>query len=69
MILMLTFVSARVFLAGKSEGKQPLPRPRRRREGNIRTDPKLRCCEGFVWIRIGTTGGGGGDPVSKQMYL
>jgi hypothetical protein len=57
MILMLTFVTAHGFLVGKSEGKPPSPRPRCRQEDNIRTDLKYIGCEGFIRLRIETTGG------------
>ena len=45
-------------LVGKSEGKRPLGRPRRRWEDNIKMDLQ----QGFVgtgwsWLRIGTGGG------------
>jgi len=47
-------------LVGKSEGKIPLGRPRRRSEDNIKTD--LQEWErvvgtGWSWLRIGTGGG------------
>jgi hypothetical protein len=47
-------------LVGKSEGKRPLERPRRRWEGNIKMD--LQEVGGVVktgwsWLRIGTGGG------------
>jgi hypothetical protein len=45
---------------GKTEGKRPLGRPRRRREDNIKID--LQEVGGFVgtgwsWLRMGTGGG------------
>jgi hypothetical protein len=45
-------------LVGKSEGKRPLGRPRRRWEDGIRMD--LRAWGlwiGFHWLRTGTGGG------------
>jgi hypothetical protein len=47
-------------LVGKSEGKRPLGRPRRRLEDNIKMD--LREIEwdgmdGLIWLRIRTSGG------------
>ena len=43
----------------KHDGKRPLGRPRRRRDGNIKMD--LQEVEwskwtGFIWLRIGTGG-------------
>jgi hypothetical protein len=47
-------------LVGKSEGKRPLGRPRRRWEDNIKMDLQevggvVRT--GWSWLRIGTGGG------------
>jgi hypothetical protein len=45
---------------GKSEGKRPLGRPRRRREDNIKMDIQEVGCgsvTGSGWLRIGTGGG------------
>jgi hypothetical protein len=47
---------------GKTEGKGPLGRPRRRWEGGIRMDLEEigwggGGCSGFSWLRIGTGGG------------
>jgi hypothetical protein len=39
-------------LVGKSEGKRPLGRPRRRREDNIKADLKEVVCEGMDWIEL-----------------
>ena len=39
-------------LVGKPEGKRPLGRPRRRWEGNIKTDLKEMGCGGSVWIEL-----------------
>ena len=44
-------------LVGKNEGKRPLGIPRRRWEGNIKTDLEEVECEvwtGSSWLRIGT---------------
>ena len=41
-------------LVGKSEGKRPLGRPRRRWEDNIRMELQE---VGLGWLRIGTGGG------------
>jgi hypothetical protein len=43
------------FSVGKPEGKRPLGRPRR--EGNIRKDLTEIGWGGFIWLRIGTSGG------------
>jgi hypothetical protein len=37
---------------GKSEGKRPLGRPRRRCEVNIKIDLKEMRCEGMDWIDV-----------------
>jgi hypothetical protein len=47
-------------LVGKPEGQRPLGRPRHRWEDNIKIN--LRETEwvlwsGFIWLRIGTSGG------------
>jgi hypothetical protein len=39
-------------LAGKTEGRKPLGRPRRRREDNIRRDLVEISCEGVDWIHL-----------------
>jgi len=49
-------------LVGKSEGKRPLGRPRRRWEDNIRMNLQEVGCgwgawTGSRWLRIGTGGG------------
>jgi hypothetical protein len=48
-------------LVGKSEGKRPLGRPRRRLEDGIRMDVREIGLEGvwigFDWLRTGTSGG------------
>jgi hypothetical protein len=47
-------------LVGKSEGKRPPGRPRRRWENNIRTDLQEVGCggmDGLDWLRIETRGG------------
>jgi hypothetical protein len=41
-------------LVGKTEGKRPLERPRRRWVDNIKTDLREN---GSFWLRIGTSGG------------
>ena len=45
-------------LVGKSEGKRPLGRLRRRREDNIKMDLQEVGCggawTGLIWLRIGT---------------
>jgi hypothetical protein len=41
-------------LVGKPEGKRPLGRPRRRWVDNIKMDLREM---GFMWLRIGTSGG------------
>jgi len=46
---------------GKPEGENPLGRPRRRWENNIKMDLLEVGCEGawyeLIWLRIGTDGG------------
>jgi len=37
---------------GKSEGKRPLGRPRRRWENNIKMDLQEVRCEGMDWIEL-----------------
>jgi hypothetical protein len=47
-------------LIGKPEGKRPLRRPRRRWDSNIKMDLREIGCgvwNGFLWLRIGTSGG------------
>jgi hypothetical protein len=47
-------------LVGKSEGKRPLGRPRRRWEDNIKMDLQEvggGVGTGWSWLRIGTGGG------------
>jgi hypothetical protein len=46
-------------LVGKPEGKRPLGRPRRRWEGNIKTELRQEgiVCTGLIWLRIETSGG------------
>jgi hypothetical protein len=46
-------------LVGKSEGKKPLGRPRRRWEDNIRMDLREDgvVWTGLIWLRIRTSGG------------
>ena len=39
-------------LVGKSEGKRPLGRPRRRWEDNIKMDLQEVGCEGTDWIEL-----------------
>ena len=39
-------------LVGKSEGKRPLGRPRRRWENNIKMDLQEVGCEGMDWIEL-----------------
>ena len=39
-------------LVGKSEGKRPLGRSRRRWEGNIKTDLEKVGCGGMDWIDL-----------------
>ena len=39
-------------LVGKPEGKRPLGRPRRRREGNIKMDLQEVGCGGIDWIEL-----------------
>jgi hypothetical protein len=49
-----------IILVVKPERKRQLRRPRRRLEDNIILDHrKVRweVCTGFVWLRIGTSGG------------
>jgi hypothetical protein len=41
-------------LVGKSEGKRPLGRPRRRWKDNIRMDLGEVMWAGLVWLKIGT---------------
>ena len=40
------------FLGGKSEGKRPLGRPRRRWEDNIKTDLQEVKCGVMDWIEL-----------------
>jgi hypothetical protein len=47
-------------LVGRPEGRQPLARPRRRWDYNIKMDLKevgWRAWTGLSWLRIGTGGG------------
>jgi hypothetical protein len=47
-------------LVGKTEGKRPLGRPRRRWQDNIKMDLQRvgwRAWTGLLWLRIGTGGG------------
>jgi len=47
-------------LVGKTEGKKPLGRPRRRWEDNIKMDHQVVGCgarTGSSWLRTGTGGG------------
>jgi hypothetical protein len=47
-------------LAGKSEGKRPLRRPRNMWGDNIKMDLRgiaMGVWFGFIWLRIGTGGG------------
>jgi hypothetical protein len=47
-------------LVGKPERKRPIGRPRRRGEGNIKTDiqeVEWGAWTGFIWLRIGTGSG------------
>jgi len=39
-------------LVGKPEGKRPLGRPRRRREGNIKMDLQEVGCGSMDWIEL-----------------
>jgi hypothetical protein len=39
-------------LVGKSEGKRPLGRPRRRWEDNIKTDLQNVRCGGMDWMEL-----------------
>jgi hypothetical protein len=39
-------------LVGKSEGKRPQERPRRRLEDNIKTDLQKMGCGGMDWIEL-----------------
>jgi len=39
-------------LVGKTEGKRPLGRPRRRWEDNIKMDLQEMGCWGMDWIRL-----------------
>jgi len=39
-------------LVGKTEGRRPLGRPRRRWEDNIKTDPQEVGCGGMDWIEL-----------------
>jgi hypothetical protein len=44
-------------LVGKSEGKRPLGRPRRKWVGNIKMDfREVVVWIGLIWLRIGTSG-------------
>jgi hypothetical protein len=51
--------SAYKILVGKPERKRAFRRPRRRWEDNIRMDlGEIECMwNGFIWIRIGISGG------------
>jgi hypothetical protein len=48
-------------MVGKHKGKRPLSRSRRRWEDNIRMDLRemewKKVWTGFMWLRIGTSGG------------
>jgi len=39
-------------VVGKTEGRRPLGRPRRRWEDNIKTDPQEVGCGGMDWIEL-----------------
>jgi hypothetical protein len=43
-------------LVGRSKGKIPLRRPRRRWEDNIKLDLREIRIDGFGWLRIGSSG-------------
>jgi hypothetical protein len=59
-------------LVGRPEGKRPLGKPRRRQEGNIKTDRRVMVSmgrTGFGWLRIGLVAGSceqGNGPMSKR---
>jgi len=40
------------FLVGKTEGKRPLGRPRRRWDDNIKMDLQELGCRGIDWIEL-----------------
>jgi hypothetical protein len=42
-------------LVGKSEGKRPLGRPRRKWVDNIKIDLREISWDGSIWLRIGTS--------------
>jgi hypothetical protein len=47
-------------LAGKSDGRRPLGKPRRRWENNIKMDLReigWGTWTGSIWLRVGTGGG------------
>jgi hypothetical protein len=47
-------------LVGRSEGRRPLGRPKRRWEDNIKMDlqeVEWGAWTGLIWLRIGTGGG------------
>jgi hypothetical protein len=48
------FRNAYKILVGKLK---PLERPRRRGEVNIRMDNDVKLWTGFIWLRVGTSGG------------
>jgi hypothetical protein len=41
----------------KPEGRKPLGRPRRRWEDNVKIDLRWGGIDGFIWLRIETSGG------------
>jgi hypothetical protein len=48
--------SVYMVLVGKSEGKRPFGRPRRRWEDNIKMDLQEVGCGGMDWLAIETVG-------------
>jgi hypothetical protein len=49
--------SAYSILVGRPKGKRTLGRPKLRWEDNIRMNLRERGWTGFIWLRIGSSGG------------
>jgi hypothetical protein len=52
--------NAQKMLIGNLKGRDPLGRPRRGWEDNIKMDLKVTGCEGVDWIYLAWDRGGGG---------